>query len=333
MTPDAAVPLFADAPVPDGIVEAFWGYDAALLTNDVTALDNYFEKGDTTLRGDGQEIITGWANISQTPAARTTIPTRAVTALHLRILTDDVVFTTAEVRSANGAKGQQTQLWRRNDDVWRIMAAHVTAPAKTLDTTVWRVVGSPLLAATGSGALDRSTVAVKDLFAVAGFAIGGGVKRFLAQAADEPAHAPAVAALLDAGASITGIAQTDELAFSLAGTNIHYGTPVNPAAPGRITGGSSSGPAAAVARGWADLGLATDTAGSIRVPASYKGFGASVPATASSPRRAFCPLHRASTRSGGSRVMRPPSRGSGMRLFRTVARPAPTHPSSSRPSC
>lgn len=47
----------------------------------------------------------------------------------------------------------------------------------------------------------------------------------------------------------------DELAYSLAGENAHYGTPANPAAPGRIPGGSSSGTAAAVAAGDADIGL------------------------------------------------------------------------------
>ncbi|MGW6145815.1 amidase family protein, partial [Streptomyces sp. NPDC055140] len=85
--------------------------------------------------------------------------------------------------------------------------------------------------------------AVKDLFAVAGQRIGGGNPQWLADAPMEHRHADAVRELIGAGAQLAGIAQSDELAFSLAGTNIHYGTPVNPAAPGRITGGSSSGPA------------------------------------------------------------------------------------------
>jgi Asp-tRNA(Asn)/Glu-tRNA(Gln) amidotransferase A subunit family amidase len=70
---------------------------------------------------------------------------------------------------------------------------------------------------------------------------------------------------------VTGIARTDEFAYSIAGANPHYGTPPNPAVPGRLPGGSSSGPASAVALGQATIGLATDTAGSIRVPASYQG--------------------------------------------------------------
>jgi amidase len=74
-----------------------------------------------------------------------------------------------------------------------------------------------------------------------------------------------------AGASVIGKTITDELAYSLAGSNMHFGTPTNRAAPGRLPGGSSSGSAAATAAGLCDLALGTDTGGSIRVPASYCG--------------------------------------------------------------
>ena len=57
------------------------------------------------------------------------------------------------------------------------------------------------------------------------------------------ANAPAVQALLDAGAKLIGKTHMDELAYSLNGENAHYGTPVNPACPDRIPGGSSSGSA------------------------------------------------------------------------------------------
>jgi Asp-tRNA(Asn)/Glu-tRNA(Gln) amidotransferase A subunit family amidase len=137
--------------------------------------------------------------------------------------------------------------------------------------SIWREHGAPLLPPVGSGPLDGRTVAVKDLFAIAGFPIGAGNPGWLAGAAPEAEDAWAVGALRTAGAAIAGIAQTDELAFSLSGTNAHYGTPPNPAAPGLVTGGSSSGPAAAVATGQADIGLGTDTAGSIRAPASVCG--------------------------------------------------------------
>jgi amidase len=139
------------------------------------------------------------------------------------------------------------------------------------DASIWREHGDPLLPPLAAGPLGGLTVAVKDLFPVAGFPVGAGNPAWLAGATPEQADAWAVHALRQAGAAIAGIAQTDELAFSLSGTNPHYGTPPNPAAPGLITAGSSSGPAAAVATGQADIGLGTDTAGSIRVPASVCG--------------------------------------------------------------
>ncbi|MFC6345490.1 amidase family protein, partial [Nocardioides hankookensis] len=77
--------------------------------------------------------------------------------------------------------------------------------------------------------------------------------------------------LLEAGASGRGIARTDEFADSRAGTNAHYGTPPNPKAPLRISGGSTSGSSSAVSLGQASIGLGTDTGGSIRVPAAYQG--------------------------------------------------------------
>jgi Asp-tRNA(Asn)/Glu-tRNA(Gln) amidotransferase A subunit family amidase len=144
-----------------------------------------------------------------------------------------------------------------------------TPPA--FDQSVWRVVGAPLAAALGPGPLDGYGVAVKDLFAVAGYPVGGGVPAYLAGQQPRPASAACVTALRRAGAHLVGIAQTDEFAYSIAGRNAHYGAAPNPAAPGRLGGGSSSGPAAAVALGQAEIGLGTDTAGSIRVPASYQG--------------------------------------------------------------
>ena len=112
---------------------------------------------------------------------------------------------------------------------------------------------------------------MKDLFAIKGYRIGAGNPTFLDESRAETTTAPAVADLLRGGASLRGIARTDEFAYSIAGDNVHYGTPPNGAVPGALPGGSSSGPASAVATGQAEIGLATDTAGSIRVPASYQG--------------------------------------------------------------
>lgn len=122
-----------------------------------------------------------------------------------------------------------------------------------------------------TGPLAGLRLAVKDLFDVAGMPTGAGNPRWLETHGTADADAEAVALLREAGASLVGKTITDELAWSLNGTNAHYGTPENPAAPGRTPGGSSSGSASAVALGLADIGLGTDTGGSVRVPASYCG--------------------------------------------------------------
>ena len=146
-----------------------------------------------------------------------------------------------------------------------------TIHGEDADPRIWRVVGRPLVAPSASGVLDGESVAVKDLFAVAGFPVGAGNPTYLAESVPAPRHAAAVRALLDAGAEIRGIARTDEFAYSVAGANAHYGTPPNPRAPRRLPGGSTNGPSSAVALGQASIGLGSDTAGSIRVPASYQG--------------------------------------------------------------
>ncbi len=142
---------------------------------------------------------------------------------------------------------------------------------RSADRATWRVRGEPLVPGAGAGPLLGLGVAVKDLYAVRGHATGAGVPAWLAEQQPATRNAPAVQALLDAGAHVVGIAETDEFAYSIAGINSHYGAPLNPRAPHATVGGSSSGPAGAVARGQADIGLGTDTAGSIRVPASYAG--------------------------------------------------------------
>src|SRR5262245_14511538 len=124
---------------------------------------------------------------------------------------------------------------------------------------------------TRSGPLDGLRVAVKDLIDVAGHRTGCGNPRWLETHPPAVAHAVAVEVLLAAGARLVGKTITDELAFSIVGENAHYGTPLNPAAPDRVPGGSSSGSASAVACGLVDFALGTDTGGSVRVPASNCG--------------------------------------------------------------
>ena len=121
------------------------------------------------------------------------------------------------------------------------------------------------------GPLAGLRLAVKDIFDVAGYRTGCGNPRKFEEAHAASRTAGAVQMLLEAGARFVGKTQTDELAFSLFGQNSHFPFPVNPAANDRVTGGSSSGSAAAVAGGLADIATGSDTGGSIRAPASFCG--------------------------------------------------------------
>jgi amidase len=124
---------------------------------------------------------------------------------------------------------------------------------------------------TREGPLDGVTFSVKDIFDVAGSRTGFGQPTWLESHLPATSTAPAVAALLGAGARLVGRTICDELTYSLTGQNVHYGTPLNPRCPDRLPGGSSSGAGSAVAGGLCDIGLGSDCAGSVRIPASYCG--------------------------------------------------------------
>lgn len=121
------------------------------------------------------------------------------------------------------------------------------------------------------GSLRNLRFAVKDVFHIRDHHVSAGNPDWLATHEAANAHASVVQKLLHESATLVGVTVTDELMFSLNGVNVHYGTPVNPAANDHIPGGSSSGSAVAVANSSVDFALGTDTAGSVRIPASYCG--------------------------------------------------------------
>jgi len=122
-----------------------------------------------------------------------------------------------------------------------------------------------------TGPLLGKTLAVKDIMQVAGYPNGWGQPSRLAEAEPDTETQSAVQVMLDAGASVLGKAQCEELCFSLTGINAHYGAPMNGAAPERVTGGSSSGSVSLISNGIVDIATGSDTGGSVRGPASYCG--------------------------------------------------------------
>ncbi len=127
------------------------------------------------------------------------------------------------------------------------------------------------LPGTPGGPLAGLTFAAKDLFDVAGVPTIGGNPDWGRTHPVPTAHAWAVQRLLEGGANLAGKTITCEISLGILGYNQFYGTPPNPAAPGCLPGGSSSGSASVVAAGLADVALGTDSGGSVRVPASLCG--------------------------------------------------------------
>lgn len=134
---------------------------------------------------------------------------------------------------------------------------HWNAVITWLDEPLRRVEDGPLA--------DR-TLLVKDLIDTAGIRTTYGSQVYADHVPSR--NATVVDRVLDAGATIVGKANLYEFAWGVLGSNEWYGTVRNPVRPGRTTGGSSSGNAAAVAAGVCELGIGTDTGCSVRLPAA-----------------------------------------------------------------
>jgi aspartyl-tRNA(Asn)/glutamyl-tRNA(Gln) amidotransferase subunit A len=122
------------------------------------------------------------------------------------------------------------------------------------------------------GPLDGLPVVIKDCIDVAGVPTTNG--SLVASSPAPPGEDAGIVRLLrQQGAVVLGKTNQSELAFTGLGMNPHFGSPANPLFTGvpRVTGGSSSGSAAAVAAGHAALAVGTDTSGSVRIPAAFCG--------------------------------------------------------------
>jgi amidase len=142
---------------------------------------------------------------------------------------------------------------RPADDPFNALSVVLTDPAPT------------------NGPLRDLRFAVKGNIDVAGLISDNGHPRWAETHAPSRQDAAVVEALRENGARLIGKTRMDEMAYSLLGDNPHFPPPINPAAPARHTGGSSSGSAVAVASRLVDFAIGTDTAGSCRAPAAFCG--------------------------------------------------------------
>lgn len=138
-----------------------------------------------------------------------------------------------------------------------------------------------------SGSLAEFDLAVKENIAVGGVTTTCGTDCF---EWTPDIDAVAVERLRAAGGSIVGTTDMDPFAFGTTGELSARGRTRNPAAEGHVPGGSSSGSAAAVAGGEVDAALGTDTAGSVRIPASFCGIVGYKPTYGTVPTEGVVPL-------------------------------------------
>lgn len=142
--------------------------------------------------------------------------------------------------------------------------------------------GSPL------GPVDGLMLAVKDNIDVAGFATTAGTR--MGALAPVERDAPLVQQLMASGALVIGKVNMNEAALGVDGDNPTHGYCANPRWSDHSSGGSSSGSAAAVAAGTADLALGTDTMGSVRIPAAFCGLVGYKPSAGHLPTQGVVPL-------------------------------------------
>jgi aspartyl-tRNA(Asn)/glutamyl-tRNA(Gln) amidotransferase subunit A len=138
------------------------------------------------------------------------------------------------------------------------------------------------------GVLSGRRLLVKDLIDIAGVRTTYGSRIYADHVPMRTASC--VEKLVRAGAVVVGKASLPEFAWNVTGQNPWYGDVHNPAHPGRTTGGSSSGNAAALAANLCDLGLGTDTGCSIRLPSACCGTVGLKPSWSSIPMDGIFPL-------------------------------------------
>ena len=121
------------------------------------------------------------------------------------------------------------------------------------------------------GPLQGIPVSVKDIYGLAGYPTFAGCSRELPE--KWQTEGPVVRALRHQLATVSGKTHTVQFAFGALGTNVHWGTPRNPwdDENHRVPGGSSAGAGVSLWEGSAFLALGSDTAGSVRMPASFTG--------------------------------------------------------------
>ena len=105
------------------VLDAFWQYEDALMSNDLDRLDQLFAPD--AMRGDAAGILVGHEAISGFRRGRGGAPARTILHVEVIEIDEDCALVIAVTQPATGGRGQQTQLWDRQGGQWRVRAAHV----------------------------------------------------------------------------------------------------------------------------------------------------------------------------------------------------------------
>lgn len=170
---------------------------------------------------------------------------------YIRSLTEFENWVDSHIEDNTSINADKTQRVQATDQYNSLLSTYDT-PRKTQD----------------EGPLSGLTVGIKDTIAVRNLAMTAGSSDFFVVPSDD---AVIVKRLLDAGASIRGKTNVEAFAFGITGESSDFGTVHNPRYPGYVSGGSSSGSAAAIAGGLVDASIGTDAAGSVRIPSACCG--------------------------------------------------------------
>ena len=208
----------------------------------------------------------------------------------MRLLDQSLRDLAAGLRSR---KFSSLDLWQEARAAMDASEARLNAYKLRLDATAERTAreaDAAFRAGRDLGVLQGIPVSVKDLYGIPGHPVFAGAARELP--AKWQAAGPLVQCLLDDHAVITGKTHTVEFAFGGVGLNNHWPTPRNPwdEKEHRVPGGSSSGAGVSLRQGSAIVALGSDTAGSVRLPASLTGNAGYKPTIGRWPTTGIVPL-------------------------------------------
>jgi len=187
------------------------------------------------------------------------INTRSIESLHADLREGRI--------TAVGIAERVIENYARHDEA---LGAYKTWDADALRAQA-QVADAAFAADLDFGALQGIPVSIKDLYGVSGYPTFAGTPRALPSKWET--EGPVVTALRRGLAPVTGKTHTVEFAFGGVGTNPHWRTPRNPwdAERHRAPGGSSAGAGVSLLTGTAMIAVGSDTAGSVRIPASVTG--------------------------------------------------------------